>query len=52
MFWSQDCEEILKIAQEMLGKKIESQSYFVQGECNFNAILDTIECRILKEKKC
>lgn len=52
MFWSQDCEEIVRIAKENLGKKIESQNYFVQGDCNFNAIIDAIESRILKEKKC
>ncbi|TLD81374.1 DUF354 domain-containing protein [Helicobacter sp. MIT 11-5569] len=51
MFWTQDCKEILEIAKKMLGKKIESQSYFVQGECNFNAIIDKIESQILKEAK-
>lgn len=52
MFWSQNCEEIIRIAKENLGKKIEAQSYFAQGDCNFNAMIDTIESRILKEKKC
>lgn len=52
MFWSQDCEEIVRIAKENLGKKIESQSYFVQGDCNFNAMIDTIESKILRSKKC
>lgn len=52
MFWSQNCEEIIRITKENLGKKIESQSYFVQGDCNFNTMIDTIESRILKEKKC
>lgn len=52
MFWSQNCKEILEIAKKMLGKRIESQSYFVQGECNFNAIIDRIESQILKEAKC
>lgn len=51
MFWSQNCQEILEITKKMLGKRIESKSYFVQGECNFNAIIDTIESQILRSKK-
>lgn len=47
MFWSQDCNEIIKIAKEMIGKRVDSQSYFVQGECNFNAIISRIEKEIL-----
>ena len=42
----------MRIAKENLGKKIESQSYFVQGDCNFNAMIDTIESKILRSKKC
>ncbi|MDA3968332.1 DUF354 domain-containing protein [Helicobacter ibis] len=47
MFWSQDCNEILKIAKENLGKMIDSKSYFVRGECNFDAIINRIEKDIL-----
>lgn len=48
MFWSQDSAEVVAIAQRMLGKRIDSLSYFVRGECNFNAIISTIESKILK----
>ncbi|MCI5967946.1 DUF354 domain-containing protein [Helicobacter sp.] len=52
MFWTQDCAEILKIAKEMLGKKVESKSYFMRGECNFNRIIARIENEVLKGEKC
>ncbi len=47
MFWSQDSAEIVEIAKRMLGKRIDSLSYFVRGECNFNMIIDHIESQIL-----
>lgn len=52
MFHTSDCKEILKIAKEWLGKRIEAKKYFAKGECSFNAIIDTIEARILKAQKC
>lgn len=48
MFWSQDSAEIIDIVRKNLGKRIDSMSYFVRGECNFDMILDTIETRLLK----
>lgn len=48
MFWSQDAKEILEIAKKMIGKRVDSKSYFVRGECNFNHII----CRIEKEFLC
>lgn len=47
MFWTQDAKEILKIAKEMLGKRVDSRDYFVRGECNFDAIITRIEKEIL-----
>ena len=47
MFWTQDCEEILKIAKEMLGKRVESESYFIKGACNFERMIERIEREIL-----
>lgn len=47
MFWTQDCEEILKIAKEMLGKRVESQSYFIKGACSFERMIERIEKEIL-----
>ncbi len=47
MFWSQDCNEIVQIARSMLGKRIDSQSYFVQGECSFDLMINRITKEIL-----
>lgn len=47
MFWSQDCKEIIKIAKAMLGKRVDSRSYFVQGECSFDVMIERIEREIL-----
>ncbi len=49
MFWSQKCDEIVEIAQKMLGKTIDSTNYFIQGECNFNQIIAKIEQTILEK---
>ena len=45
MFWTQDCEEILKISKEMVGKRVDSKSYF-------DRIISRIENEILGKKKC
>lgn len=47
MFWTQDCDEILKISKEMLGKKVESENYFIKGACNFGRMIERIEKEIL-----
>lgn len=47
MFWSQDCQEIIEIAKAMLGKRVDSRSYFVQGECSFDVMIERIEREIL-----
>ena len=47
MFWSQDCKEIIEIAKAMLGKRVDSRSYFVQGECSFDVMIERIEREIL-----
>lgn len=47
MFWTQKSDEIVRIAKKMLGKRVNSHDYFVQGECNFNAMIDKIEKEIL-----
>lgn len=47
MFWTQDCDEILKISKEMLGKKVESENYFIKGTCNFERMIERIEKEIL-----
>ncbi|EES89378.1 DUF354 domain-containing protein [Helicobacter canadensis] len=47
MFWSQDCNEIVQIAKSMLGKRIDSQSYFVRGECSFDSMIERITKEIL-----
>ncbi|RAX58358.1 hypothetical protein CCZ01_02780 [Helicobacter monodelphidis] len=51
MFWSQNASEIIEITKNMIGKRVNSQSYFVRGECNFNSIISKIEEIILKPKK-
>ncbi|WP_278824284.1 DUF354 domain-containing protein [Helicobacter pullorum] len=48
MFWTQDCKDILKIAKENIGKKIDTKKYFVCGECNFDIIIRQIEKKILE----
>ncbi|WP_104722775.1 DUF354 domain-containing protein [Helicobacter mesocricetorum] len=47
MFWSQDAKAIVVIAKKMIGKRVDSKSYFVRGECNFNHIIHRIEKEIL-----
>ena len=47
MFWSQDCQEIIEIAKDMLGKRVDSRSYFVLGECSFDVMIERIEREIL-----
>lgn len=51
MFWTQDKDEIFSLARKWLGKRIDSASYFVKGECNFNAIISRIENEILNNNK-
>lgn len=48
MFWTQDCKDILEIAKENIGKKIDTKKYFVCGECNFDIIIRQIEKKILE----
>lgn len=48
MFWCQNCDEVVKTAKKMLGKRIDSMKYLVRGDCNFNLIVDKIEEEILK----
>ena len=48
MFWTQDCKNILEIAKENIGKKIDTKKYFVCGECNFDIIIRQIEKKILE----
>lgn len=47
MYWTQDCKEILEITKKMLGKKVQSRDFFIQGECNFDRIIERIQREIL-----
>ncbi|PZT48654.1 hypothetical protein B6S12_03195 [Helicobacter valdiviensis] len=47
MYWSQDCKEILEITKKMLGKRVQSRDFFIQGECNFKAMIERIQKEIL-----
>lgn len=47
MFWTQDCAEILRIAKAMLGRRVEAESYFIKGSCNFDRMIERIEKEIL-----
>ncbi|CAM2802779.1 DUF354 domain-containing protein [Helicobacter burdigaliensis] len=47
MFWTQDCKEILEITKKMLGKRVQSREFFIQGECSFEGIIDRVQKEIL-----
>ncbi|MDD6056520.1 MAG: DUF354 domain-containing protein [Helicobacter sp.] len=47
MFWSNDAREVVELAKNNIGKRVESKTHFVQGECNFKEIIEKIEKEIL-----
>lgn len=43
MHWSNDCDEIVKLSHELVGKKLCNKSIFYQGSIGLDKIFDVIE---------